>query len=156
MGLNVGPRISRRAVLLAAGGLLVGCSQRPEADKVHLRLATGPAGAVYRRIGGALAKHISEHVPGASVTTVPSGASTDNIRMLRAGEVHLGLTSLDALIRTDGSGPEGSRRSAGSTTATCISWCWPTRRSTSSGTLRAGAYRSAPATRAPSSRRCGL
>ncbi|MCG5457781.1 TAXI family TRAP transporter solute-binding subunit [Micromonospora sp. PSH03] len=100
-------RFSRRAVLLAGSGLLVGCSRRPEADPVHLRLATGPAGAVYRRIGGALAEHISEQVSGATVTTVPSGASTDNIRMLRAGEVHLGLTSLDALITSDGSAPGG-------------------------------------------------
>ena len=41
------------------------------------------------------------------MTTVPSGASTDNIRMLRAGDVHLGLTSLDAVITADGSAPEG-------------------------------------------------
>ncbi|TMR95481.1 TAXI family TRAP transporter solute-binding subunit [Nonomuraea basaltis] len=107
MVLNLERRLNRRAVLLAAGGLLVGCSQQPEVDKVHLRLATGPAGAVYRRIGGSLAEHISEQVPGATVSTVPSGASTDNIRMLRAGEVHLGLTSLDALITTDGSAPQG-------------------------------------------------
>ncbi|MET7951173.1 TAXI family TRAP transporter solute-binding subunit [Micromonospora sp. NPDC005324] len=100
-------RFSRRAVLLAGSGLLVGCSRQHEADPVHLRLATGPAGAVYRRIGGALAEHISEQVPGVTVTTVPSGASTDNIRMLRAGEVHLGLTSLDALITSDGSAPGG-------------------------------------------------
>ncbi|GAA1018606.1 C4-dicarboxylate ABC transporter substrate-binding protein [Acrocarpospora pleiomorpha] len=107
MLLNQELRLSRRAVFLAAGGLLVSCSQQPEVDKVHLRLATGPAGAVYRRIGGALAEHISQQVPGVTVVTVPSGASTDNIRMLRAGEVHLGLTSLDALITTDGSVPEG-------------------------------------------------
>jgi TRAP transporter TAXI family solute receptor len=100
-------RLSRRVVLLAAGGVLVGCSRQPEADKVQLRLATGPAGAVYRRIGGALAEHITEQVPGATVTTVPSGASTDNIRLLQAGEVHLGLSSLDASITTDGSAPEG-------------------------------------------------
>jgi hypothetical protein len=74
---------------------------------VQLRLATGPAGAVYRRIGGALAESINERVPGATVTTVPSGASTDNIRMLRAGAVQLGLTSLDALITTDGTVPAG-------------------------------------------------
>ncbi|MGJ6966412.1 TAXI family TRAP transporter solute-binding subunit [Streptosporangium sp. G11] len=107
MELNPEPRLSRRAVLLAAGGLLAGCSRQPEVDKVHLRLATGPAGAVYRRIGGALAEHITEQVPGSTVITVPSGASTDNIRMLRAGEVHLGLTSLDALVTADGSAPEG-------------------------------------------------
>jgi TRAP transporter TAXI family solute receptor len=102
-----GLRPSRRAVLLAAGGLLVGCSRRSADDQVHLRLATGPAGAVYRRIGGALAEHIAEEVPGVTVTTVPSRASTDNIRMLRAGDVHLGLSSLDALITADGSVPGG-------------------------------------------------
>jgi TRAP transporter TAXI family solute receptor len=107
MVLDLGLRFSRRAVLLAAGGLLVGCSRQSEVDEVQLRLATGPAGAVYRRIGGALAEHIMEHVPGVAVTTVPSGASTDNIRMLRAGEVHLGLSSLDAVITTDGLVPEG-------------------------------------------------
>ncbi|GAA3153160.1 TAXI family TRAP transporter solute-binding subunit [Planomonospora alba] len=104
---NPEPRISRRAVLLAAGGLLAGCSRRSEAGPVHLRLATGPAGAVYRRVGGSLAGHISEQVPGVTVTTVPSGASADNIRMLRDGEAHLGLTSLDALITADGSAPAG-------------------------------------------------
>ncbi|MGW3346633.1 TAXI family TRAP transporter solute-binding subunit [Nonomuraea rubra] len=108
MVLNLEPRLSRRAVLLAAGGLLAGCSARqPEPGGARLRLATGPAGAVYRRIGGSLAEHITEQVPGTTVTTVPSGASTDNIRMLRAGEVQLGLTSLDALITTDGRAPEG-------------------------------------------------
>ncbi|MEU8201149.1 TAXI family TRAP transporter solute-binding subunit [Streptosporangium sp. NPDC049046] len=107
MAPNPEPRFSRRAVLLAAGGLLAGCSRQPEADTVHLRLATGPAGAVYRRIGGALAEHVSERVPGVTLVTVPSRASADNIRMLRAGEVHLGLTSLDALITTDGSAPAG-------------------------------------------------
>lgn len=100
--------ISRRTLLLAAGGgVLTACSRQPDVDPVQLRLATGPAGAVYRRIGGALAEHIAERVPGASVTTVPSGASTDNIRMLRAGEVHLGLSSLDAIITSDGRVPEG-------------------------------------------------
>ncbi len=92
-------------MLLAAGGLIAGCSRQREVGEIDLRLATGPAGAVYRRIGGSMAAHISEQVPGVTVRTVPSGASTDNIRMLRAGAVHLGLTSLDALILTDGSAP---------------------------------------------------
>jgi len=107
MGLKLEPRLSRRAMLLAAGGMLVGCSSRPEVDEIHLRLATGPEGAVYRRIGGALAQHITARVPGATVTTVPSRASSDNVRMLRAGDVHLGLSSLDALIAADGSVPQG-------------------------------------------------
>ena len=103
----LGARVSRRAVLLAAGGVLVGCSTKRETGPVHLRLATGPAGAVYRRIGGALAQHITERVPGATVATVPSGASTENIRMLRAGDVHLGLSSLDAVITAGGDVPDG-------------------------------------------------
>jgi TRAP transporter TAXI family solute receptor len=107
MALDLELRLGRRAVLLAAGGLLAGCSRRAGADGVHLRLATGPAGAVYRRIGGALAERITEQVPGVTVTTVPSGASTDNIRLLRAGDVHLGLSSLDAAVTADGSVPEG-------------------------------------------------
>jgi uncharacterized protein len=104
---DLGPRVGRRALLMAAGGVLAGCTRQPGADKIPLRLATGPAGAVYRRIGGALAARITEHVPGVTVTTVPSGASTDNIRMLQAGEVHLGLSSLDAAITADGHAPEG-------------------------------------------------
>lgn len=103
MVLDGRPGLSRRAMLAGAGALLAaGCVQRPAPERVHLRLATGPAGAVYRRIGGALAEHVSERVPGVTLSTVPSGAATDNIRMLRAGEVHLGLSSLDALITTDG------------------------------------------------------
>ncbi|GIF71823.1 TAXI family TRAP transporter solute-binding subunit [Asanoa siamensis] len=99
--------VRRRSLLLVAGGLLAGCTRGHEVDEVELRLATGPAGAVYRRIGGALAQHITQEVPGATVTTVPSGASTDNIRMLRAGDVHLGLSSVDATITDDGSAPAG-------------------------------------------------
>ncbi|GIF62772.1 C4-dicarboxylate ABC transporter substrate-binding protein [Asanoa ishikariensis] len=92
---------------MSVGGLLVGCTPDPQPGTVQLRLATGPAGAVYRRIGGALAAHITEQVPGATVTTVPSGASTDNIRMLRANTVQLGLSSLDAVITTGGTAPDG-------------------------------------------------
>nr|WP_184829997.1 TAXI family TRAP transporter solute-binding subunit [Jiangella mangrovi] len=97
----------------AAGSVLLGCSPSPAADGVDLRLATGPAGAVYRRIGGALAERITARVPGAKVTTVPSGASTDNIRMLLDGEVHMGLTSLDAVF------PAGSDESPAGLSALC-------------------------------------
>jgi TRAP transporter TAXI family solute receptor len=62
---------------------------------------------VYRRIGGALADQVTRHVPGVTVTTVPSGASTDNIRMLRSGVVHLGLSSMDAVISTGNRTPAG-------------------------------------------------
>lgn len=107
-------RLRRRTVLAAAAGsLLLGCTRSPAADGVELRLATGPAGAVYRRIGGALAERITTQVPGASVVTVPSGASTDNIRLLLSGEVHMGLTSLDAVF------PAGSNEPPAGLSALC-------------------------------------
>ena len=107
--------VRRRSVLAAAAGAAVfgACSSTRAAQDVELRLATGPAGAVYRRIGGALAERITARVPGARVTTVPSGASTDNIRMLLDGEVHLGLTSLDAVF------PAGSDESPPGLSALC-------------------------------------
>ena len=98
----------------AAGTALLGaCSSGRAAQDVELRLATGPEGAVYRRIGGALAERITAVVPGARVTTVPSRASTDNIRMLLNDEVDLGLTSLDAVF------PAGSNESPAGLSALC-------------------------------------
>ncbi|NED97787.1 TAXI family TRAP transporter solute-binding subunit [Phytoactinopolyspora alkaliphila] len=99
--------MSRRAVLAAAGGVLLGCSGDAPADLADLRLATGPEGAVYRRIGGGLAELIGDQLPGTSVVTVPSRASTDNIRMLLRGHADLGLSSLDAVIGPDGLPPRG-------------------------------------------------
>ncbi|WP_129667788.1 TAXI family TRAP transporter solute-binding subunit, partial [Phytoactinopolyspora endophytica] len=99
--------VGRRAVLLAFGGAIVACSGDDEVDMVELRLATGPAGAVYRRIGGGLAELIAERFPDTPVTTVQSRASTDNIRMLVAAAADLGLSSLDAVIGPDGEPPEG-------------------------------------------------
>jgi TRAP transporter TAXI family solute receptor len=99
--------ISRRAVLAAAGGLVLGCSTEETIDLPELRLATGPEGAVYRRIGGGLAELIARRLTGTSVVTVPSRASSDNIRMLLQGRADLGLSSLDAVIGQDGETPSG-------------------------------------------------
>lgn len=99
--------MGRRALLVAAGGALLGCSREATVDLPQLRLATGPAGAVYRRIGGGLAELIGDRLPGMSVVTMPSRASTDNIRMLLQGEADLGLSSLDAVIGPDGRPPRG-------------------------------------------------
>ncbi|NEE04338.1 TAXI family TRAP transporter solute-binding subunit [Phytoactinopolyspora halotolerans] len=91
----------------SAGAMTVGCSGEDDVDVGELRLATGPAGAVYRRIGGGLAGLIADRFPDATVTTVPSRASTDNIRMLSRGDADLGLSSLDAVIGPDGRPPDG-------------------------------------------------
>lgn len=91
---------SRRTVLcgaLGCAGLLAlgGCSgpAPPEVDR--LRLATGPAGAVYREMGGALAQVWNEVWGREVVEVVPTDASVDNRDLLLAGEVQLGFVNVD-------------------------------------------------------------
>ncbi len=84
---------------------LTGCAADGELDLPELLLATGPEGAVYRRIGGLLAEILDRQLDGTTVTALPSRASTDNIRMLRSGQAHLGLANLDAALGLDGEPP---------------------------------------------------
>lgn len=80
------------------GARMAGYGGAPRIDIPEIRLATGPEGAVYRRIGGGLAQILGDRFPGTTVTAVPSRASNDNIRMLLRDEVHLGLANLDAAL----------------------------------------------------------
>ncbi|MGO1316960.1 MAG: TAXI family TRAP transporter solute-binding subunit [Cellulomonadaceae bacterium] len=97
------PGISRREALrllgaLAAAGagaaVLGGCSRALPAPQ-PLRLATGPAGAVYREMGGALVELWNEVWDAPAVTQVLTGASVDNLALLLSGEVELGLVNVD-------------------------------------------------------------
>ncbi|WP_222851727.1 TAXI family TRAP transporter solute-binding subunit [Phytoactinopolyspora mesophila] len=109
-------RVSRRSALLGLAGVVLGgstpallsaCTREATLSITEIRLATGPAGAVYRRIGGGLADILDRRYPSATVTAVPSHASTDNIRMLLEDEVHLGLANLDAAVGLDAEPPAG-------------------------------------------------
>lgn len=92
---------------LVTGASTLGCrSTAPEAPQ-RLKLATGPPGAVYRVVGATLAEALDTQLPRSNVTTVASRASTDNLDMLRAGEVDLGLCSLDAVVTAEGDVPSG-------------------------------------------------
>lgn len=90
---------SRRTVLraMAVGTVLAvaGCapSAPPRVDR--LRLATGPAGAVYREFGAALAELWNAAWGAQVVTVVPTDASVDNVHLLLDGEVELGLVNVD-------------------------------------------------------------
>ncbi|PSL08509.1 hypothetical protein CLV30_101481 [Haloactinopolyspora alba] len=103
--------VSRRAVLLAGvagvpgAASIAGCDGRAHIDYPQLRIGTGPAGAVYRELGGAIAPMLDRQLTETAVSTVPSRASTDNIRMLLDHDVHLGLCSLDAVVSADGQPP---------------------------------------------------
>lgn len=97
---RAGPSITRREALqvlgLAAAGALVlaGCS-RPEPAPPRLRLATGPAGAVYREMGAALIALWNDTWGVESVHAVLTGASVDNLGLLLDDEVELGFVNAD-------------------------------------------------------------
>ncbi|MEU4763041.1 TAXI family TRAP transporter solute-binding subunit [Actinosynnema sp. NPDC023794] len=95
--------VSRRSVLraaLAAGvpAWLSACTSSSPPALGELVLATGPDGAVFREIGGALAAALADELPATRVVERHTGASVENVRLLREGEVHLGLSSLDPLV----------------------------------------------------------
>ncbi|GAA3728463.1 hypothetical protein HDA32_000171 [Spinactinospora alkalitolerans] len=101
--------ITRRAAILGGLAALSGCQGRPEPDFPELVLATGPPGAVFREIGAALAEALRRWLPRTRVTALETGASTENLRLLREGTAHVGFASLDSVVGTDGRPPRRVR-----------------------------------------------
>lgn len=95
------PRLPRRTVLLGTAvgalGSLAACTSQPVHPLPELVLATGPPGAVFREIGGALADALARQLPGTKVTARPSSASVENLRLLTSGAAQLALAALDAV-----------------------------------------------------------
>jgi uncharacterized protein len=89
--------LSRRTLLLGAGLALAGCTPRRVDAPAELVLATGPEGAVFREVGGALAAALAEQLPGTRVTAIPTAASVENLQLLRSGGAQLALSSLDPI-----------------------------------------------------------
>ncbi|MFS8102866.1 TAXI family TRAP transporter solute-binding subunit [Lentzea alba] len=89
--------LSRRTLLLGAALGLAGCTQRKVEAPAELVLATGPDGAVFREVGGALADALAEQLPGTKVIALPTAASVENLRLLKSGTAQLALSSLDPI-----------------------------------------------------------
>lgn len=89
--------LSRRTLLLGAGLALTGCTPRSVEAPAELVLATGPDGAVFREVGGALAVALAEQLPGTKVIALPTAASVENLRLLASGGAQLALSSLDPI-----------------------------------------------------------
>ena len=88
------------ALLLTAS--LFGCgpsssatASRPKVTR--LSIATGGTGGVYYVYGGALARLISESVPGVEATAEVTSASIDNLKFLRDGKADIAFTLADTL-----------------------------------------------------------
>ena len=83
--------------------LLSGC-YAPQTN--FMSIATGGTGGVYYPYGGALARLISEKVPGTQATAEVTGASVDNLKLMQLGKVDLAFTLADTLAEAvNGTGP---------------------------------------------------
>lgn len=63
----------------------------------RLSIATGGTGGVYYVYGGALARLISESIPGVEATAEATSASVDNLKFLRDGKADIAFTLSDTL-----------------------------------------------------------
>ena len=71
-----------------------------------LSIATGGTGGVYYPYGGALARLLSEKIPGTQFTVEVTGASVDNLKLIQSGKVDLAFTLADTLAEAvKGGGP---------------------------------------------------
>lgn len=92
--------LNTRLPLLAAF-ILAACgpsATSPARAKVaRISIATGGTGGVYYVYGGALARLISESVPGVEATAEVTSASIDNLKFLRDGKADIAFTLADTL-----------------------------------------------------------
>lgn len=69
-------------------------------------IGTGPTGGVYYPYGEALAKIMSDGVPGTQFSAIATGASVENLKMMHEGKIDLALTLADTLAEAyAGTGP---------------------------------------------------
>ena len=72
--------LSFSAVLLAA-------DEKP----IQISIASGPSGGGYYMVGAALAKVVQEHVPGFSVNSEATGATSENLRLIVGKQSTIGM-----------------------------------------------------------------
>lgn len=91
-------RGTRARFLAAAGAILAlwACSRAGPAPQ-YLSIATGGTGGVYYPYGGALAKILSEHLPGMRATAEVTAASVDNLKLIRDGGADIAFVLTDTL-----------------------------------------------------------
>ncbi len=83
--------------LVASQGACTPSSTGSRPKVTRLSIATGGTGGVYYVYGGALAKLISESVPGVEATAEVTSASIDNLKFLRDAKADIAFTLADTL-----------------------------------------------------------
>ena len=96
-------------VLLLATMAVAGCGGTGTSGGAsgtrRLSVATGGTGGVYYPYGGAIAKVVSENLPGTEATAEVTAASVDNLKFVRDGKADIAFTLADTLAdATNGSG----------------------------------------------------
>lgn len=90
--------IRRRALL---GGLVAltvsGCVGRKPRRRT-VRIATGSPTAVYYAIGSALAKVISQDLPGTDASVLVTAASAENLQLIASGRAEVAFSQSDVLV----------------------------------------------------------
>jgi len=92
--------ITRRELLRTAGAGMAAAGMLPTLRaaaqvKTRLSIATGGTGGVYYPLGGGIAAMITKYAPGVEATAEATAASVDNLKLLHAGKVALGLAGAD-------------------------------------------------------------
>jgi len=82
----------RIAAIILAGamlaGLLASCGGK---DSNSLVMGTGSSGGTYFALGSAMAQAMNESMEGITITAQSSGASVENLNLMNAGEMDIGL-----------------------------------------------------------------
>jgi len=97
----VGFRRCRRALILAAAVAAAACNPqelaRQAGARTRLSIATGGTGGVYYPYGGAIARVISDRLPGVEATAEVTAASVDNLKLIRDRKSDIGFSLADTL-----------------------------------------------------------
>jgi TRAP transporter TAXI family solute receptor len=88
----------RRLAAAAACALALACGPAPGAGPRRISIATGGTGGVYYPLGGALARLVSESVPGVEATAEVTSASVDNLKLIRTRQADVAFTLADSLL----------------------------------------------------------
>ena len=90
--------LSRRIFLLAAAGSAAACGFR-RGPSGRLRLAAGDPGGMYLAFAELLATRVQARYPELGVEVVPTEGTVENLALLRAGQVDIGLALADVAER---------------------------------------------------------